>query len=89
MDNGKNCPIADHRVPSNDPSEPCKSQLGPVSFSFLKGQMCKKYDSDCFETREGVFKRGTSTGSEEFSLLICLDAIKFVLPNFFTPVETI
>ena len=65
----KNCPIADQRVSSNDPSKPCKSQLGPVSFSFLKGQMYKKYDCDCFETR-GVFERRTSTGSEDFSLLI-------------------
>ena len=51
--------------------------------------MYKKYDSDCFETREGVFERRTSTGSEDVSLLICLDAIKFVLPSFFTLVETI
>ena len=29
-----------------------------------------------------------STGSEDFSLLICLDAIKFVLLSFFTVVET-
>ena len=30
-----------------------------------------------------------STGSEDLSFLICLDAIKFVLPSFFTLVETI
>ena len=38
---------------------------------------------------KGVFERCTSTGSEDFSLLICLYAIKFVLPSFFTLVETI
>ena len=36
-----------------------------------------------------VFERRTSTGSEDFSLLICLDDIKFVLLSFFTLIETI
>ena len=36
-----------------------------------------------------VFERCTSTGSEPFSLLICLDAIKFVLLSVFTLKETI
>jgi len=31
----------------------------------------------------------TSTGSEDVSLLLCLDAIKFVLLSLFTLVETI
>ena len=38
---------------------------------------------------KGVFERLTSTGSKAFSLLICLDDIKFVLHNFFTLIETI
>ena len=38
---------------------------------------------------KGVFERRTSTGSKDFSPLICLDAIKFVLLGFFTLVETI
>ena len=36
-----------------------------------------------------VFKRRTSTGSELFSLLVCLDANKFVLLSFFSPLKTI
>ena len=38
---------------------------------------------------KGVFERRTSTGSKAFSLLICLDDIKFVLHSFFTLIETI
>ena len=36
-----------------------------------------------------VFERRTSTGSEEFSLLTCLDDIKFVFLSFFTVIEAI
>ena len=36
-----------------------------------------------------VFERRTSTGSELFSLLVCLDANKFVLLSFFSPTKTI
>ena len=36
-----------------------------------------------------VFKRRTSTGSEVFSLNICLDAKKFVLISFFSLIRTI
>ena len=36
-----------------------------------------------------VFERRTSIESKAFSLLICLDAIKFVLPSVFTLIETI
>ena len=36
-----------------------------------------------------VSERHTSTGSEPFSLLICLDATKFVLLSVFTLIETI
>ena len=38
---------------------------------------------------KGVFKRRTSTGSEAFSLLTCLDDIKFVFLSFFTVIEAI
>ena len=34
-----------------------------------------------------VFERRTSTGSEVFSLLTCLDDIKFVFLSFFTVIE--
>ena len=36
-----------------------------------------------------VFERRTSTGSDLFSLLVCLDANKFVLLSFFSPLKTI
>ena len=36
-----------------------------------------------------VFERRTSTGSEVFSLLTCLDDIKFVFLSFFTTIEAI
>ena len=36
-----------------------------------------------------VFERPTSTGSELFSLLVCLDANKFVLLSLFSPLKTI
>ena len=36
-----------------------------------------------------VFERHTSTGSEAFSLFICLDANKFLLLSFFSLIKTI
>ena len=36
-----------------------------------------------------VFERRTSTGSEAFSLFICLDANKLVLLSFFSLLKTI
>ena len=36
-----------------------------------------------------VFERRASTGSEAFSLFICLDANKLVLLSFFSPLKTI
>ena len=36
-----------------------------------------------------MFERRTSTGSEAFSVLICLDANKFVLQSFFSLIKTI
>ena len=36
-----------------------------------------------------VFERRISTGSEVFSLFICLDANKFVLLSFFSLIKTI
>ena len=41
------------------------------------------------ELNQGVFERRASTGSEDFSLLIRLESVKFVLLNFFTLVEMI
>ena len=39
--------------------------------------------------RKDVLERRTSTGSELFSLLVCLDANKIVLLSFFSPIKTI
>ena len=36
-----------------------------------------------------VFERRMSIGSEAFSIFICLDADKFVLPSFFSLIKTI
>ena len=36
-----------------------------------------------------VFERRTSTGSEAFSLFICLDTTKFVLLSVFSPIKTL
>ena len=41
------------------------------------------------ELKQRPFKRRMSTGGEDFSILICLDAMQFVLLSFFTLVETI
>ena len=38
---------------------------------------------------KGFFEGRTSTGSEAFSLFTSPDDIKFILPSFFTLVETI
>ena len=38
---------------------------------------------------KNFFDRRTSTGSETFSLFICLDANKFVLLSFFSLIKTI
>ena len=40
-------------------------------------------------SKERLFAMRTSTRSEAFSPLICLDATKFVLPSVFTLIETI
>ena len=45
--------------------------------------------SSLMSLSKDVFGRGTSTGSESFSLLICLDATKLVKLSIFTVVETI
>ena len=44
---------------------------------------------DVANLSKDVFERRTSTGSEAFSLLICLDANKFVLLSFFSLIKTI
>ena len=47
----------------------------------------KQNELDCRDTAplsKDVFKRRTSTGSEAFSLFICLDANKLVLLSFFS-----
>ena len=41
------------------------------------------------DLKQDVFERRTSTGSEAFSLFICLGANKFVLLSFFSLIKTI
>ena len=66
------------------PLVPLPVAPGALSFSFFPAS---------YDTKEslskGVFERRTSTGSEAFSLLTCLDDIKFVFLSFFTVIEAI
>ena len=41
------------------------------------------------ELKQRPFNRRMSTGDEDFSILICLDAMQFVFLSFFTLVEMI
>ena len=54
-----------------------------------EAEFCPAVVSGIGNLSKGVFEGRTSTGSENFFLLICLDAIKFVSLSFFTPAETI
>ena len=45
---GKNWPIADRRVPSNDPRSLCERLLGPVSFSFLVANVANALEKASF-----------------------------------------
>ena len=58
----------------------------PARFLFLSPR--PPYDTK-ESLSKGVFERRTSTGSEAFSLLTCLDDIKFVFLSFFTVIEAI
>jgi len=46
-------------------------------------------DREMGNLRSDVFERRTSTGSEPFSLLVCLDATIFVTPSVLILIETI
>ena len=64
--------------PTKNRTRPYLNEI-PAHFTYkIKGSLSK-----------GVFERRTSTGSEVFSLLICLDDIKFVFLSFFTVIEAI
>ena len=70
-------------------------QLGPVfvydraDFSLIVGSQCVGFVLLLGSLSKDVFDQRTSTGSEDFSLVICLDAMQFVLLSFFTLIETI
>ena len=49
----------------------------------------RSFDEVLGSLRKDVFERRTSTGSEAFSLFICLEANKFVLLTFFSLIKTI
>ena len=57
----------------------CRSKIPPPPITFLIVRLLSK----------DVFGRHTSTGSESFSLLICLDANKFVFLRIFSLTESI
>ena len=50
---------------------------------------CKHQNLTLGSLSRDVFERRTLIGSELFSLLVCLDANKFVLLSFFSPLKTI
>ena len=62
-------------------------------FSLLSICTCRAVDPPRLQIvgslSKDVFERRTSTGSEAFSLFICLDANKFVLLSFFSLIKTI
>jgi len=65
-----------------------------VSFRFnfitTHCSLCLLPDTQAIGTlSKDVFERRTSTGSEAFSLFICLDANKLVLMSFFSLLKTI
>ena len=71
----------------------CKTRLifprinGPMkSLSQLYKTLCRMSIGNL---SKNVFEPRTSTGSEAFSLLICLDANKFVLLSFFSLIKMI
>ena len=66
----------------------------------FNGSQCSSYISGVIWLKRGaqqilgtlskdVFERCTSTGSEAFSLVLCLDANKLVLLSFFSLLKTI
>ena len=62
---------------------PCN--LNPMTFQWITTSV----DNLLGSLSSDVFERRTSTGSEVFSLLTCLDDIKFVFLSFFTVIEAI
>ena len=60
-----------------------------VTAASRSGKMNQPKSSIIGSLSRDVFERRTSTGSELFSLLVCLDANKFVLLSFFSPLKTI
>ena len=53
------------------------------------GEVMRVTGQEIGSLSSNVFERRTSTGSEVFSLLTCLDDIKFVFLSFFTVIEAI
>ena len=56
---------------------------------FLRLDMLGKLKKIIGSLTSDVFERRTSAGSEVFSLLTCLDDIKFIFLSFFTVIEAI
>ena len=69
---------------STQPIKPVHTLPGPRLFLFTSSSL-----GSLGSLSKDVFERRTSTGSEAFSLFICLDTTKFVLLSFFSPIKTI
>ena len=66
------------------------SRVNPTTLEFNKFPNRHAYRPNLLGTlSKDVFERRTSTGSEAFSLFICLDANKLVLLSFFSLLKTI
>ena len=63
--------------------------IGKSTMAFFTRQSRYTIQARSWSLSRDVFERCMSTGSEPFSLLMCLDAIKFVLLSLFTLKETI
>ena len=67
----------------------CYRYVTKEAYRFSKRKHRPRKASLLESLSKDVFERRTSTGSEVFSLTICLDAKKFVLISFFSLIKTI
>ena len=74
---------------SSSPLGAQKKDICVASQTLLSGIRLRLWKKEMGSLRSDVFQRRTSTGSEPFSILNCLDASKFVLLRVFTLVELI
>ena len=88
-------PLVSHELPSSSLvgsqwSFSPKAKVTATSGAWVEvGNVSSARLSKLGSLSRDVFERSTSSGSELFSLLVCLDANKFVLLSLFSPLKTI